>query len=387
VAVRKRTWKTASGEHREAWLVGYRDGEGARRFESFKLKRDADAREAEVKTLRSRGTVVAPSRSITFAQACENWIKQAEADGVEKATLLYFRQHAKIYIIPLLGQRKLCDFTPVDLVNFETALKNMTNGRGGPMSPAMERKVRGSLGAILGLAVDMGLVARNVVRDRGRKRRSTNAEKRSKPRLKIGVDIPTPGEIAAILSHRPRWRPLLATAAMTGLRASELRGLRWEDVDLKKRELHVQQRADRYNTLGDLKSETSNRVVPLHADLVAILREWKLACPIGEFVFPNGNGRVEALNNILTRGWHPAQVAAGVVNRDGGAKYTGFHSLRHFFASWCINRKSEGGLEIPPKTVQTWLGHSTIAMTLDTYGHLFPSDGGMAEAPSLLQAT
>jgi integrase len=331
---------------------------------------------------------VAPSRSITFAQACDNWIRQAEADGVEKATLLYFRQHAKIYIVPLLGQRKLCDFTTVDLVNFETALKNMTNGRGGPMSKAMERKVRGSLGSILGLAVDTGLVGRNVVRDRGRRRRGANAEKRSKQRLKVGVDIPTPSEISAILSHaRPRWRPVLACAAMTGLRASELRGLRWEDVDLKKRELHVRQRADRYNTLGALKSEAANRTVPLHADLVAILREWKLACPHGELVFPNGNGKVEALNNITTRGWSRAQILAGVVNREGGSKYSGFHALRHFFASWCINRKSEGGLEVPPKVAQTWLGHSTVGMTLDVYGHLFPGSGAsMFEAPSLLGA-
>ena len=46
-----------------------------------------------------------------------------------------------------------------------------------------------------------------------------------------------------------RWRPLLLTAIFTGLRASELRGLRWADVDLDKRELHVRQRADRCSTL------------------------------------------------------------------------------------------------------------------------------------------
>jgi integrase len=54
------------------------------------------------------------------------------------------------------------------------------------------------------------------------------------------------------------------------------------------------------------------------------------------------------------------------------AKYSGLHSLRHFFASWCINRKVDGGLELPAKVVQERLGHSTIAMTLDIYGHLFP---------------
>ena len=53
------------------------------------------------------------------------------------------------------------------------------------------------------------------------------------------------------------------------------------------------------------------------------------------------------------------------------AKFTGLHALRHFYASWCINRRVDGGLELPAKVVQQRLGHSTIAMTTDTYGHLF----------------
>ena len=60
-----------------------------------------------------------------------------------------------------------------------------------------------------------------------------------------------------------RWRPILQTAVFTGLRASELRGLRWEDVDLVKCELHVRQRADRYNQIGRPKSEAGERTVPL----------------------------------------------------------------------------------------------------------------------------
>jgi integrase len=65
-------------------------------------------------------------------------------------------------------------------------------------------------------------------------------------------------------------------------------------------------------------------------------------------------------------------LAAGVVDADGKPKYTGLHALRHFYASWCINRKVDGGLELPAKDVQYRLGHSTIGMTLDVYGHLFP---------------
>jgi integrase len=54
------------------------------------------------------------------------------------------------------------------------------------------------------------------------------------------------------------------------------------------------------------------------------------------------------------------------------AKYTGLHCLRHFYASLCINRTVDGGLELPGKVVQERLGHSSIVMTMDVYGHLFP---------------
>jgi integrase len=68
----------------------------------------------------------------------------------------------------------------------------------------------------------------------------------------------------------------------------------------------------------------------------------------------------------------PAGLAAGVVDQQGNPKYTGMHTLRHFYASWCINQKEDGGRGLPPKTVQKRMGHQTIVMTLDTYGHMFP---------------
>jgi integrase len=208
------------------------------------------------------------------------------------------------------------------------------------------------------------------------------------------------------------------TAILTGLRASELRGLRWEDVDLKKAELHVRQRADRYQAIGKPKSEAGERAVPLPSKLVAVLREWKLKCPgrdtgkrdarrkpIRELhlVFPNGEGNVLWHTNIIQDGLIPTQIAAGVTvpaldssgkpkSDDEGkparqAKYTGLHALRHFYASWCINRKVDGGLELPAKVVQERMGHSSITVTLDTYGHLFPrgDDGAeMARAEATL---
>jgi integrase len=57
----------------------------------------------------------------------------------------------------------------------------------------------------------------------------------------------------------------------------------------------------------------------------------------------------------------------------------GHARLRHFFASWCINRRVDGGLELPLKVVQARMGHSTIAMTADVYGRLFPRGDDSAE--------
>jgi len=119
------------------------------------------------------------------------------------------------------------------------------------------------------------------------------------------------------------------------------------------------------------------------------LREWKLQCPKTDLdlVFPSRRGNIESHNTILYQGLWTAQAAAGITmqvpSKDGTpvteAKYSGLHALRHFYASWCINRVKDGGLELLPKDVQYRLGHSTIGMTMDTYGHLFPKADARAE--------
>ena len=247
-------------------------------------------------------------------------------------------------------------------------------------SPVMVRKVIGSLGAILADAQEQGSAAHNAVRDLRRNRRrgkERSAEKCQKGKLKVGVDSPTPEEISAILGHaKGYWRPFLVTAIFTGLRASELRVLRWADINLKTNKLHVQQRADRFREIGRPKSEHGEREVPFGKFVANTLKEWKLACPKGELdlVFPTRQGNVADHANIVRDGLAKAQIAAGVVTKAGKPKYTGLHALRHFYASWCINRTKDGGLGLPPKNVQERLGHSSITITLDTYGHLFKGD-------------
>jgi integrase len=124
---------------------------------------------------------------------------------------------------------------------------------------------------------------------------------------------------------------------------------------------------------------------------VNTLKEHRLSCPRGELnlVFPNAAGRIWDHADIVTRFIQPTVARAAVVDADGNAKYTGLHSFRHFYASWLINRKADGGLELPIKTVQQRLGHSSIVMTSDVYGHLFPrTDDGreMADAERRLMA-
>jgi integrase len=126
--------------------------------------------------------------------------------------------------------------------------------------------------------------------------------------------------------------------------------------------------------------------------VINALKEWKLSCPkrttvkqdavgdlikVLDLVFPNGHGKVEQVNNIVRRGLQPIQLAAGFsvdigeVDEQGNAimaaKYTGLHALRHFYASWCINRLQDGGLGLPAKVVQERLGHSSIVMTMDVW--------------------
>ena len=94
-------------------------------------------------------------------------------------------------------------------------------------------------------------------------------------------------------------------------------------------------------------------------------------------MFPSSAGTVIGDRNFSRR-LEPIFTAAHVVDKQGKPKY-GPHAFRHFFASWCINRKADGGRELPAKAVQHLLGHASIVMTLDRYGHLFPRGDDRAE--------
>jgi integrase len=374
VAIRKRVW-VSGGSEKSAWVADYSSA-GKRHQKAFPTQRDAKAWLAQTSVEMQLGIHTPSAGSITIAQAGTLWLEQAEVDGLERSTLAQYAQHLRFHILPYLADVKLCDFTPARLTQFRNTL--VKEGR----SAAMLRGVTTSLGAILANAVSLGKVSRNVVREQSRSNRHSRLAKRHERHLEIGTDIPTKDEIRAMLQHaQGKWRALLVTAIFTGLRASELRGLRWADVDLEKGVLRVTQRADRWNTIGSPKSDAGKREVPLAPLVVNTLKEWKLACPTGslDLVFPNTKGRVDNLPNMHRRGLGMVQVAAGISTDPPHPKYS-LHALRHCAASLFIEQG------FTPKRVQSLMGHSSITVTFDTYGHLFPSQETDKVAMQQLQA-
>ncbi|WP_296435601.1 MULTISPECIES: tyrosine-type recombinase/integrase [unclassified Rhizobium] len=395
MSVRKREWVTPKGVEKSAWVVDYVDTTGKRRLKTFTKKKEADQFAATATVEVREGTHVADSASVTVEKAGALWIASGEHAGLERSSLNQRRSHLNNHIVPLIGSTLLSKMSVPAVREFEDRLR--TEGR----SAAMTKKVITSLGSILADAGERGLAMRNPVRDikGSRKGRDRRQEKRQRGRLEVGVDIPTREEIKALVNALAgNWRPLLLTVIFTGLRSSELRGLRWQDVDFKRGEIAVRQRVDQFREMGPPKSEAGNRTIPIPPLVVNALKELKLKDGKNStLVFSNQDGDSRSHKNVVAKGLQPAMVRAGVVVETGKldkkgnpivkAKYTGLHSLRHFYASWLINRKEDGGLGLPVKMVQERLGHASIVMTMDIYGHLFPrGDDGreMAEAANAL---
>ncbi|TWA74901.1 phage integrase family protein [Azospirillum brasilense] len=178
------------------------------------------------------------------------------------------------------------------------------------------------------------------------------------------------------------WRPLLVTAIFTGMRASELRGLRWPSVDIQAGVIRVRERADRYQKLGPPKSKAGRRDIPLAPMVINTLREWRLVCPVTELdlVFPSEAGGILLHTNLLRQGFHTLLKACELMGAKDTEPPYPFHSLRHAAASLFI----EQGWT--PKKVQTVMGHSSVQVTFDVYGHLFPSPDDDRAAMEQLQA-
>jgi integrase len=375
-SIRRRSWKSG-GETRTAWVADYSDGAGKRRLKTFATKKAADAWLVQARGEVQRGVHTPESGSVTVATAAAEWLERCEALEREPQTIRTYRCNWKYHVEPLLGRERLSRLSRPRVERFVDELLRTR-------SLEATRKALTTLKMLLGEAYRRGRVAQNVARD---VRIQTNG--RHKERLEVGLHIPAIEEVRAMLDVASlRSRPLVALAILAGLRSSEIRALRWTDVDLERTVITDRQRADRWNGIGSPKSAASRRDIPMAPMLVNTLREWKLACPKGEhgLVCPNGAGNVENHGNIYNRLLAPLQIACGItrghkVDQNGELaldrkgrpiplpKYS-LHRLRHFCASWLIEQ------EFSPKKVQSIMGHSSIQMTYDLYGHLLPDHEG-----------
>ncbi|HEX5413946.1 MAG TPA: site-specific integrase [Terriglobia bacterium] len=149
-------------------------------------------------------------------------------------------------------------------------------------------------------------------------------------------------------------------AAFTGLRISELLGLKWADIDFRGSKIDVR-RAVVYGVVGKCKSKASKRSVALDQVLADVLLRWRLKTPYSkadDWVFASTKlSGVKPLNPGVLRRWHlkPAAKTAGVMGQ------IGWHTFRRSLASFLI----ADGVDV--KTVQESLRHSTSKLTLDLY--------------------
>jgi integrase len=335
------------------WRASYTDGAGIRRKKQFSRKSEADAWLVEICHDVARGVHTPGSISPSVKDAAALWIKRCNEKRLESTTIKGYEEHVDLHIVPFIGAKKLSELTVPGVNNFADHLRDA--GR----SAEMIRRVVRSLGAVFKEARRRGLS--NVDPTSGLE---LDLPDRQDPR----PVIPTKNELQAIIAGAAgRWRPVIMVAIFCGLRASELRGLRWAEA----RQLNVTQRADASHKIGRLKSKAGYRSIPCPSGVLNALREWKLLCPkrdtgkkdasgepvkVLDLAFPNGVGKVESHSNLIERGFQPIQIAAGISERrkaadpatgkpavdDAGkpvmidvAKY-GMHALRHACASLWI---------------------------------------------------
>ena len=230
-AIRKRSWIDGKGEARQAWLVDYRDAAGVRRAKQFARKKDAEAWSTQAAWHISQGTHTPDSTSITFKKAADQWLERGRRDGLEPTTIAAYDQHVRLHLVPLCGEVKLSQMTTPMVEAYRDKLIDK-------LSRPMAIRVLRSLTSIIAEAQRRGQVAQNVAQ-------AVRVKRASRQRAK--ARIPAKKALKALLaaaqaSHDRQVAPIAMLAIFAGLRASELRGLSWRQVDLQGAAVTIDQR-------------------------------------------------------------------------------------------------------------------------------------------------
>ena len=371
MAVRKREWTAPNGTAKQAWVADYRDQAGKRHQPQFERKKDAEAYLEKAKSEIRLGTHTADAESVTVSRAADMWLdyvrslRDDDDRPREASTIAAYDQHIRLHIVPKCGATKLSQLTA-------PMVRSILDDWQLHLSRPMTVRVLRTLKAIITYAQERGLVAQNV---------ALAVKVAKQPRRKAKIEPLPKATLRAVLKAcegqgSGKASTLTVVAIYSGLRASELRGLSWPSVDLKKGSITVEQRADAKGDIGPPKSESGRRTIPLPNGAVKKLKEWKLACPTSDLnlVFPSQSGKPLSHRVMMLNLVEPILSTAGV-------EKLGMHAFRHAAASLWIDQK------LSPKRVQYLMGHSSIQVTFDTYGHLFEqADQDRQDADAIEQA-
>jgi integrase len=336
--------------------------------------REAKRWRAAATTKLAAGQPIARSR-VTFREAAETWLAAAEASPPTVVTragrpfkpsvLRGYRADLERYVLPDLGAVRLSDVRRGDL----QALIDRLVGRG--LSGSKVANVMNAARAVYRWAIERDLVATNPTHD-------LRVPNGSKPRDRAA----TAAEAADLLAALPDdLRPIYATAFYAGLRRGELRGLRWDDVDLAGGVLRVVRSWDDKAGPVEPKSAKGARTVPIVAVLRDLLAEHKASQDgrEGGYVFGSIHGEPFTPSNVrrrATAAWRAANLERVSAKRTP-LEPIGLHECRHTY----VSLMHDAGLNL--ERIGDYVGHSSAYMT-DRYRHLL--DGHEAEAARLLDA-
>ena len=326
----------------------------------FATKREAASAVAELKTKLDKGTYVRPTAQ-TLGEYAQEWLPRRERSdkGLKATTVAGYERYITDDITPsALGGMRLTDIRRYHVATFAADLTKA--GRGA----VTVRRILTLLGTILASAVKDELISANP------------AIGAYKPALSDGpVKVWEPDDVRTFLMRCSRHRlgALFEIAVLTGLRRGELCGLRWSDVDLAAGKITV--RRSRVSVRGRVleqattKTRAGLRTVPLSDAAVGALLSWQLR-QAAEAEAASAAWRTEG--HVFTmeegRALDPSYVTRlfSTLRKVGGEELPplSFHGLRHCSASLML----ASGADIA--VVSKLLGHASIAVTADVYGHL-----------------
>ncbi len=339
--------------------VRLRGPDGKERSRTFRTKKEAERYVRSQQTSIDAGTWIDPAAGrVTLTAWANEW--QRTVVHLRPKTRKIYADNLRLHVLPALGEQELAKLTPSMLRAWLADLSSKPGVRGKVLSAASVSQAYRTLNRLLEAAVADELLGRNPLKGVKAPRVEPDA-----------MRFLTHDEVALLAGTiDKRYRALVFVAGYTGLRASELVGLRRHHVDLLRRTLTVVEQVqylDGEFLVSPPKTAAGRRSVALPR-LVAKELDAHLRAHAEDatdaIVFESPEGGFLRFDNFRNRVWSPAVTAAGLAPLRP-------HDLRHTCASLAI----AAGADV--KVLQRMLGHSSAVLTLDRYGHLFP---GQAES-------